>query len=165
MTRYQKIWLSFVSVFLFMVFGFLIQASFRSDDNATINRVLQSSDTTNVISIEIAPYNLDWNTNLTAEPVMLENKRDISDLLVSLRSLRKKHFTKGTAIKWNAYVVLIFDGGFKNNLKDQSQLVFHIYDSEEGLYAERQNVMGHTTYSSDDLKSKLEKLTNYQYPR
>lgn len=165
MNRYQKIWISCVSIFLLTIFGLLTWASFTTDNNENINRTLLSADTTNVIGIMIAPYNPDWNINLTTELVILQNKRDINDLLVSLKSMREKHFDKGTAIKWNAYLTLIFDKAFRNNLKDQSQLVFHVYNSEAGLYIEKQNIMGYTTYSSDGLKSKLEELTDYKYPR
>ena len=140
-------------------FGLLLQQT-----NSVINQTIQSSDTTNVTSISIVPFNSSWPINLTANTVIITNKRSIDDLLSSLKHLTEKHFPKGTKTYWHTYVVLHFDKSFKNKLKDKTKLTLHIYDSNEGLFAEMQNVMGYTTYTTEGLKAKLEKITDYHYP-
>jgi hypothetical protein len=164
MTKYQKGWVTGASIFLIVFFGLLFWAAVTTDENSIIYETIQRLDTTNVTSISIVPFNTDWPINLTADSVIITNKKSIDDLLNSLKHLTEKHFPKGTKIFWETYLVLHFDKSFKNKLKDKAKLTFHIYDSKEGLFAEMQNVMGYTTYTNGSLKEKLEKITNYHYP-
>lgn len=165
MTKYQKVWITGASIFLLVFFVLLFWAANTTDENEVISQTIQSSDTTNVTSISIVPFNSNWPINLTANTVIIKNKQSINDLLGSLKHLTEKHFPKGTKTFWDTYLILYFDKRFKNKLKDKTKLTLHIYDSKEGLFVEMQNVMGYTTYTCEGLKMKIEKIAKYHSPR
>lgn len=158
MTRYQKIWVTCAGIFLFIYFGLLIVAKFTTDSNENIDYAIKNADSTNVESIEIAPYNPDWNINLTDTVLLLTNKEEINNILGSLKNVTKKYFKKGTKINWYTYLSLNFSNEFYSKLRNRKKLTLCIYNSVDGLYLERLNVMGNQRYSSLDLKEKLERI-------
>src|SRR5690242_8065190 len=114
MTKYQKVWVTGASIFLLAFFGLLFWAANTTDENEVISQTIQSSDTTNVTSISIVPYNSNWPINLTANTLIIKNKQSINDLLSSLKHLTEKHFPRGTKTFWDTYLILSFDKRFKN---------------------------------------------------
>lgn len=164
MTTYQKIFgILFVSI-LIIIISLLIWGVSTSDNNEIIDQTIRNSDTTNVKEILILPYNVDWNINLTLDSVICTEKKDIDELIKDLQNMSEKHCPKGIKSFWDCNLILKFNKTFNNNLKNKERLVFHIFDTEDGIFIEKLNVTGYKTYTSKNLKLKLEKLTDYHFP-
>ena len=161
MIKHQKVWTISASIFILICFGLLIWAVATTDTHEIIDQTIQSSDTTNVTSIAIVPYNPNRIINLTEETLVINDKHAISDFLASFKRLSEKSYKKGTKTFWNAYLIVNYDKKVYSKLRDPTKLIFHAYNTEAGLYVDRQNVMGNRHYSNNDLKDKLEKTTGY----
>jgi hypothetical protein len=165
MNKHQKVWTISASIFILICFGFLIWAVATTDRHEIIDQTIQSSDTTNVTSITIVPYNPNWIINLTEETLVVNDNHVINDFLVSFKRLSEKSYKKGTKTFWNAYLIVSYDKKVSSKLRDPTKLIFHVYNTEAGLFVDRQNVMGNRHYSNNDLKDKLEKITGYSFSK
>lgn len=164
MTAYQKTIGTIFILLALVIFGLLIWAVSTSNNKEDIDKALDNSDTTNVVSILITPYNLDWPVNLTLDTVYCEEKTKINDLIQSLQNMTVKPEPKWAKDIWKCKLIVHYDRSFNTGLKENNKLTFHITNSEAGLFIVKTNVTGHTTYISEDLKLKLEKLTDYHTP-
>ncbi len=164
MTTYQRTFGTIFILLFIVISSLLIWTVSTSENKEDIDNVLHNSDTTNVVSILITPFNLDWPVNLTLDTVCCKEKNNINDLIQSLQKMTIKPRPKWAKDIWECKLIIQYDKSYSNGLNEKVKLTFQIADSEAGLFITETNVTGNTTYTSDDLKSKLEKLANYQSP-
>lgn len=164
MTTYQKIWGITFGIISFTIFGLLIYGGATNENRSSILETINSLDTKKVTSITLEPANAEWKINLTIDTLTFTDTNTKHDILFALQELKQKHLTKGAKRFWKSKMTVNLNKSFSSNLKDKSHLSFIVYDTEEGLFVEMTNVMGHETYSCPSLKPLLERLANFDKP-
>ena len=151
--------------FFFIVFwGIIAYAGITSDKNENIDLVIRNANLSNLKSIQIEPYNLNWKMNLVASKQTIIDENRINQILTDLKNLKKENLEKGTKEIWKAVLILNFDNKFESRLINKNSLKFIVTQTESGLFVERTNVAGYQTYKNNNLSEILEKTTNFKEP-
>lgn len=154
-----------IAGFLFIVFwGIIAYSGMTSDKNENIDFVIKNINISNLKSIQIEPYNLNWKMNLVASRQTIVNKDELNQLMNGLKNLKNQNLKKGTKQIWKAILILNFDNKFQSQLKNKNSLKLIVTQTADGLFIERTNIMGYQTYKNDKLSEILEKITAFEKP-
>ena len=164
MNSYQKIWGTAFGLLVLVIFSLLIYSGAKSDNRSSILQTINLLDSEKIRNILIAPENPYFKINLTIDTLTVDDDNEMNDIIFALRTLKRKHLTKGASIFWESTLIINLDKPNAFNLKDNAKLTFKILNTEEGLFIEMTNTMGYETYACQQLKPLLEKLTDFQNP-
>ena len=164
MNNYQKKWGIVFGLMIFVFFGLLIYAGTTSESSGSVLQTINTLNAKSIRNILIAPENPEWKINLTVDTLNINDKNKVDELILALKKLKERNLTKGAKRFWKSILIINFDKSYSPKLKNNENLTFSVFDTEEGLFIEMTNTMGYTTYACQELKPLLEKLTNYQKP-
>ena len=104
MTSYQKTWATVMTIFLISFFSLLIWAALTGDNDLTITQAIQNADTTNVTSIVIYPT-YPANENLKRHAIIINDKKEIHNLLESIKTLTEKSCPRAYETFWDRTLI------------------------------------------------------------
>ncbi len=145
-----------IVVFLMIFFGLLIYASLTSDSVNEIKTELTQLDAEEVNSVIIEPVNLDWNINLTLEPIVVTDNAHITQLVNVLNQIDSDYPGRPLNNGWEAFL--------KIELAEGKIRKFKVIESFEGVALLFTNTMGHPKYLMNELEPLLEELAENNEP-
>ncbi len=163
MDSYGKIWgIAFASI-VALISSLMIYSAATSESRTMVIQTAKTLDPAAVKNIVIVPSNSAWEINLLADTLAIDDKDSIRIMVNGLKVLNEKYLTKGAKRFWECYLIINLKQSHAG-LKDKKKITFKVINTNEGLFVEIKNVMGYQTYSCQQLKPVLERLTNYQAP-
>ena len=141
-------------IFPFGLMFFLILIIYNgsiSDRWYTIAKILQELQVEEVDKLILTPVEeTRYSRNLISRPIVIQEQKDIQDLLDQLRNFQKEGHKKMLTTFWEVDLQIILKPSNPFKLKGGNTITLVFERLEPGLYFEMTNVMGVETYRCPD---------------